>query len=88
MGIQAAVTTHQLFVAFWVGATVYVTVAVLSALRDGEGNTAMVERLSSRFTVLSLVSAAVLFLTGGRLRVRFIPSRDSSRRHAGASFWR
>jgi len=66
--IQAAVrTTHQLFAAFWVGATVYVTVAVLPALRDGEGSTDMIERLSSRFTVVSLLSAVVLFLTGGHL---------------------
>lgn len=68
MEIQAAVrTAHLLFAAFWVGATVYVTVAVLPALRNGEGNTAMVERLSSRFTVLSLASAVILFLTGGHL---------------------
>lgn len=68
MELQAAVrTTHQLFAAFWVGATVYVTVAVLPALRDGEGSTKMVERLSSRFTVLSLACAVVLFLTGGHL---------------------
>ena len=58
---------HQLFAAIWVGATVYVTFAVLPTLRDGEGDTATVERLSSRFTALSVVSVIVLFLTGGHL---------------------
>ncbi len=58
---------HQLFAAVWVGATVYITVAVLPALRDGGGSTEFVERLSSRFTVLSITSVVVLLLTGGHL---------------------
>lgn len=58
---------HQLFAAVWVGATVYVTFAVLPTLRDGGGDTETVERLSSRFTALSVSSVIVLFLTGGHL---------------------
>ena len=58
---------HQLFAAVWVGATVYVTFAVLPTLRDGKGDTKTVERLSSRFTALSIVSVFVLFVTGGHL---------------------
>jgi uncharacterized membrane protein len=58
---------HQLFATAWVGATVYVTFAVLPALRDGDGTAAMANRLSSRFTVLSIVSVVVLFVTGGHL---------------------
>jgi len=68
MLVDAAVrATHQIFATFWVGATVYVTVAVLPALRDGNGSRAFAERLSSRFTVLSVLSVVVLFLTGGHL---------------------
>lgn len=68
MEIDAAVrTTHAVFAALWVGATVYVTFAVLPALRDGDGTAGFVDRLSSRFTVVSVASAAILFLTGGHL---------------------
>jgi len=68
MEIDAAVrTVHSVFAALWVGATVYVTFAVLPALRDGDGTAAFADRLSSRFTVVSVVSAAVLFVTGGHL---------------------
>lgn len=45
----------------------YVTFAVLPTLRAGEGDTETVERLSSRFTFLSVLSVVVLFLTGGHL---------------------
>lgn len=58
---------HQLFAAVWVGATVYITVAVLPALRNGEGSTGFADRLASRFTVLSITSVVVLLLTGGHL---------------------
>ncbi len=58
---------HQIFAAVWVGATVYVTVAVLPALRDGEGSSEMVGRLTSRFTAISIVSVVVLLVTGGHL---------------------
>ena len=68
MEIEAAVrAAHSVFATLWVGATVYVTFAVLPALRDGDGTSTFADRLSSRFTVVSVASAAVLFLTGGHL---------------------
>ena len=68
MEIEALVrATHSVFATLWVGATVYVTYAVLPALGDGDGTAAFADRLSSRFTVVSVVSAVILFVTGGHL---------------------
>lgn len=68
MEIEAAIrAVHSVFATVWVGATVYVTFAVLPALRDGDGTAGFADRLSSRFTVVSVASAIVLFLTGGHL---------------------
>jgi putative copper export protein len=68
MEIEAATrAVHSVFATVWVGATVYVSFAVLPALRDGDGTARFADRLSSRFTAVSVASAAVLFLTGGHL---------------------
>ncbi|MCX2819275.1 MAG: putative copper export protein [Methanobacteriota archaeon] len=68
MEIEAVVrAVHSVFATFWVGATVYVTYAVLPGLRDGNGTASFADRLSSRFSVVSIGSAVVLFVTGGHL---------------------
>lgn len=58
---------HLVFAVLWVGATVYFTFGVVPAARDGLGEPEVYQKLSSRFTVFSVVSVIILFLTGGHL---------------------
>ncbi len=60
-------TIHLSFAALWVGAVLFVTLAVLPVARDGGLDAEPLTRLVGRLRTVSRASALVLLVTGGHL---------------------
>ncbi len=63
----AAQFLHLTAVAVWIGGVFFVTFAVLPAARDGRLEYKPTTMFLDRFSKVSLVSALVLFVTGGHM---------------------
>lgn len=60
-------TVHVVFAGLWTGAVILFTLGVLPSGVSGDIRPAPLERVTSRLTTLSRVSALLLFVTGGHL---------------------
>ncbi|MFW5929323.1 MAG: CopD family protein [Halobacteriota archaeon] len=63
----AAASTHLLFASIWVGGVFFMAFAVVPAARDGRLDARLLSVFLDRFGKVSLVSAVVLFVTGGHM---------------------
>ncbi|MDY6774593.1 MAG: copper resistance protein CopD [Halobacteria archaeon] len=58
---------HVIFAAVWIGSALFMAGVVVPAARDGKMSSELASHVADRFSLVSIVGSAVMFVTGGHM---------------------